>query len=54
MLQKEKYRKDWDVKRKSYEEIGIIEGENLIISKDGLDGSLNSQEIDRLINTYLK
>lgn len=54
MLQKEKYRQDWDVKRKSYEEMDIFEGENLIISKDGLDGSLNSQEIDRLINTYLK
>lgn len=49
MLQKEEYRQKWDIKRKSYEEIGIIEGKNLIISKDGLDGSIDSQEIDRLI-----
>ena len=49
MLQKEDYREKWDIKRKSYEENGIIEGKNLIISKDGLDGSINSQEIDRLI-----
>ena len=49
MLQKEDYRKKWDIKRKSYEENGIIEGKNLIISRDGLDGSINSQEIDRLI-----
>lgn len=49
MLQKEDYRKKWDIKRKSYEENGIIEGKNLIISKDGLNGSINSQEIDRLI-----
>ncbi|MGN0727997.1 AAA family ATPase [Treponema sp.] len=54
MLQKESYRKDWDVKRKQYEENDIIEGKNLIISKDGLDGSLDSQEIDNLINKYLK
>ena len=49
MLQKEDYRQKWDIKRKSYEENGIIEGKNLIISKDGLDGSIDSQEIDRLI-----
>ena len=53
MLNKEEYRKGWDLKRKSYEEMGIIEGKNLIISKDGLDGSLDSQEIDRLIKKYL-
>lgn len=54
MLQKEDYRKGWDVKRKSYEENDIIKGRNLMISEDGLDGSFDSQEIDRLINTYLK
>ena len=54
MLQNEEYRKSWDAKCKQYEENDIIEGKNLIISKDGLDGSLDSQEIDRLINTYLK
>ena len=53
MLQNEEYRKSWDVKRKVYEENGIIDGKNLIISKDGLDGSLDSQEIDRLIKEHL-
>lgn len=53
MLNKEDYRKGWDLKRKTYEENGIIEGQNLIISKDGLDGSLNSQEIERLIKDFL-
>ena len=53
MLQKDKYRKDWDIKRKSYEELNIIEGQNLIISRDGLDGSLDSQDIDRLIKEHL-
>lgn len=53
MLQKDSYRKGWEIKKKQYEENGIIEGKNLIISKDGLDGSLDSQEIERLIKTYL-
>ena len=53
MLQREDYRKSWDKKRKQYEENDIVEGKNLIISKDGLDGSLDSQEIDRLIKEYL-
>ena len=53
MLQNDDYRKSWDIKRKQYEENGIVEGKNLIISKDGLDGSLDSQEIDRLIGEYL-
>lgn len=52
MLQNEEYRKSWDLKRKQYEENGIVEGQNLIISKDGLDGSLDSQEIDRLIKQF--
>lgn len=53
MLQNDDYRKSWDIKRKQYEENGIVEGRNLIISKDGLDGSLDSQEIDRLIKQFL-
>ena len=53
MLQKADYRKSWDLKQKTYKENDIIEGENLIISKDGLNGSLDSQEIDRLIKEYL-
>jgi hypothetical protein len=49
MLQKDSYRKAWDVKRKQYEENDIIEGKNLIVSKDGLDGSVDSQFIEKLI-----
>ncbi len=53
MLQKENYRHKWDIKRKSYEDNGIVEGKNLIISKDGLDGSIDSQEIERLIQALM-
>ena len=53
MLQKEDYRRKWDIKRKTYEENGIVEGKNLIISKDGADGSIDSQHIDQLIKQLL-
>lgn len=53
MLQKSSYRQSWEKKRKSYAEMGIIEGQNLIVSKDGMDGSLDSQEIDKLIKEHL-
>lgn len=53
MLQKESYRKNWELKRKNYEGAGIIEGQNLIISNDGLDGNLDSQKIDMLIKEHL-
>lgn len=54
LLQNEDYAKNWDEKRKQYEKYDIIEGENLIVSKDGLDGSLDSEKIQRLIDKYLK
>ncbi|MBQ9393961.1 MAG: AAA family ATPase [Proteobacteria bacterium] len=53
MLQKEDYRRKWDIKRKTYEKNGIVEGRNLIVSKDGLDGSIDSQEIDQLIKEFI-
>ena len=53
MLKKENYRRKWDIKRKSYEESGIVEGGKLLISKDGLDGSIDSQEIERIIAQIL-
>ena len=53
MLQREDYRKGWDLKSKTYELNDIIEGKNLVISRDGLDGGLDSQEIDRLIKEFI-
>ena len=53
MMSDEGYRRRWDVKRAVYERHGIIEGENLIVSEDKLDGSIDSQEIRNLIKKYL-
>ena len=54
MLQNEGYKKKWEIKLKTYEANGIKKGDTLITSQDGLDGSLDSQEIERIINKYLK
>ena len=47
------YNKHWQEKQAIYKKHGIIEGENLIVSKDSLNGGIDSAEIKRLIDTYL-
>ena len=53
MMSDEGYRRRWEAKRAVYEKHGIVEGKNLIVSEDKLDGSIDSQEIRNLINQYL-
>lgn len=43
------YMARWEDKLSYYNEHGIIEGKNLIITSDGEDGSLDAYEIDQLI-----
>jgi hypothetical protein len=53
MMSDEGYRRRWEAKRAVYKNHGIIEGENLIVSEDKRDGSIDSQEIRSLIKKYL-
>ena len=53
MLGNERYRERWEEKKKIYEKHGIIEGENLIVSRDALNGSIDSGAIKALIDKYL-
>ena len=53
MMSDENYRRRWEAKRTVYEKHGIIEGDNLIVSYDSLTGSIDSQEIRKLIKQYL-
>lgn len=54
MLGNEKYVKKWNEKKEVYKRHNIVEGENLIVSKDALNGSIDSAEIKALIERYLK
>jgi len=53
MLQNSDYAKKWEVKKQQYAENGIVEGKNLITSRDELDGSIDSQEINQFIKEYI-
>lgn len=53
MLQNSDYAKKWKVKKQQYAENGIVEGKNLITSRDELDGSIDSQEINQFIKEYI-
>ena len=53
LMSDEGYCRRWEAKRAVYEKHGIIEGENLIVSEDKLDGSIDSQAIRGLIKKYL-
>ena len=53
MMTDETYRKRWEQKKEQYKKHGIIEGDNLIISYDNSNGSINSVEILNLINQYI-
>lgn len=52
MLEDEKYRKDWERKKQLYARHGIIEGKNLIVTKD-VKGRIDSFEIKNIINKFL-
>lgn len=47
------YYRHWEEKKEIYQRHGIMEGENLIVSKDSLNGGIDSAEIKRLIDRYL-
>ena len=53
MLGDSAYNRHWQEKQALYKKHGIIEGENLIVSKDSLNGGIDSAEIKRLIDLYL-
>lgn len=55
MLRNKVYKKHWDEKRANYESMGISETlGNLIITEDGLDGSLDAALIENKIQTWIK
>ena len=55
MLSNKSYKKHWDEKRAKYESVGISETlGNLIITEDGLDGSLDATLIESKIQTWIK
>ena len=53
MLGDAAYNRHWTEKQALYKKHGIVEGVNLIVSKDSLNGGIDSAEIKRLIDTYL-
>ncbi|PKM86490.1 MAG: hypothetical protein CVU87_12025 [Firmicutes bacterium HGW-Firmicutes-12] len=54
MLRDKSYKKHWDEKRANYESVGISETlGNLIITEDGLDGSLDATLIESKIQTWV-
>ncbi|MCM1541762.1 MAG: AAA family ATPase [Blautia sp.] len=48
------YEKRWKEKQEVYQKHGIVEGDNLIVSKDSPDGGIDCEEIRKLIERYLK
>lgn len=54
MLRNKSYRKHWDNKRANYESAGVSETlGNLIITEDGLDGSLDASLIESKIQKWI-
>lgn len=51
MLGDAAYNKHWQEKQALYKKHGIVEGDNLIVSKDSLKGGIDSAEIKRLITS---
>lgn len=47
------YNRNWKKKQELYKKHGIVEGENLIVSRDSLNGGIDSAEIRGLIEKYL-
>ena len=44
------YSRRWNEKKKIYEKHGIVEGDNLIVTKDSLSGAIDSTEIKKIID----
>lgn len=53
MMADSHYRKRWEDKKAVYKKNGIIEGENLIVSYDDINGSIDSVAIKSLIEKFL-
>ena len=53
MLEDANYKKKWEEKKKVYEKHGILEGKNLIVSRDTSNGAIDSRAIENLIEKYL-
>ena len=47
------YSKHWEKKKEIYLKHNIVEGDNLIVSEDSLNGGIDSAVIKKLINKYL-
>lgn len=47
------YSKHWKEKKTLYEKHGIVEGNNLIVSQDSLNGGIDSAAIKKMIDKYL-
>ena len=54
LLHKPEYRKRWAAKLETYRKAGIVEGKNLIVTRDGPDGSIDMIQIEHLIVQYLE
>lgn len=50
MLGNRGYKKRWEEKKKIYASHGIVEGENLIVSEDSLDGGIDSIKLKHIID----
>lgn len=53
MLGDAAYSKHWEEKKKLYQKHGIVENDNLIVSKDSMNGGIDSAEIKALIDKFL-
>ena len=53
MLGDAAYNKHWQEKQALYKKHNIVEGDNLIVSKDSLNGGIDSAEIKSLIDKFL-
>ncbi len=47
------YNRHWQEKKAIYEKHGIIEGKNLIVSKDSISGGIDSATIKEQIDSFL-
>lgn len=50
MLGDYSYRKRWEEKKSIYASHGITEGDNLLVSKDSLNGAINSADLQQIID----
>lgn len=53
MLGNANYSKRWEEKKRIYEKHGIVEGKNLFVTKDSLNGAIDSTQIKKIVD-FLK